>query len=287
MVGDNLVLVDGEPKTLHNPVELYQGAVVVSYKFKQDIIDVLFKASAPSPEARLPLRSIRKIVIDAGHGGSDPGAIGKLGLREKDVTLDIAKRLNSLFKAEGIQVVMTRSTDKFVPLSTRVDIANNSGADLFISVHANANRVSGLNGFEVYYVSTKANDSQRAELAAKEARLNLDDSYFASNSTTLKAILWDMLYTYDRAESIDLARYICRDIDQDVNCRILGIKEANFYVLKGVRVPAVLLEVGFVSNYKEERMLKNDYYRQQIAQAIAQGIENYIRGDVLMEAYSR
>src|SRR3989338_5556563 len=143
---------------------------------------------------------------------------------------------------------MTRSTDKFIPLPRRVDIANNSRADLFVSIHSNANRVRSLNGFEVYYVAPSVNDSNRAMLAAKSAGLNLDSSYFASHSLDLKATLWDMLYTLDRAESIELSRSICRIVHNGLDCRVIGIKGARFYVLKGARMPAVLIEAGFLSN---------------------------------------
>jgi N-acetylmuramoyl-L-alanine amidase len=285
MVGDTLVLVDGLPQHLKDPIDIYQGTVVVPYKFKEQILDKLFKEFYPVPKAVQPVLKIKKIIIDAGHGRTDPGAIGRTGLREKDVTLDIAKRLSKLLIADGVNVVMTRSTDRFIPLSTRVDIANNSHADLFISIHANANRVRSLTGFEVYYISPSIDDSKRALSAAGEAELDLDSSCFASRSQNLKAILWDMIYTYSRAESIELARYLCRAIDSsNLNVRVLGIKGANYYVLKGVRMPAVLIEVGFLSNYNEERMLKNNYYRQQIASAIVQGIENYNRELILMEA---
>ena len=284
MVGDTVVLVDGIPEHLKHPIDIYQGTVVAPYAFKEQIVDALFKKFYPAPQAAAPLAKIKKIVIDAGHGRTDPGAIGRTGLREKDVVLDIAKRISNLLKSKGIEVVMTRSTDRFIPLSTRVDIANNSRADLYISIHANANRVRSLSGFEVYYVSEKVSDSRRALSAAEDAVLNLDSSCFASRSQNLKAILWDMLYTYDRAESMELARAVCRAIDRNLNTRVIGIKGGNYYVLKGVRMPAILIESGFLSNYDEERMLKNNYYRQQIASAIAEGIQSYGRDLAFSEA---
>jgi len=280
MVNEKLVLVDRKQEFLKYPVELFRGTIAIPNRFKEEILDNLF----PLRSERVSLGKnkleglyIKKIIIDAGHGGTDPGAIGKTGTREKYITLDIAKRLVSLLRDEGINVTMTRSRDIFIPLPERVDIANNSGADLFISIHANANRVKSLNGFEVYYISPKIDDSQRAMYASMNARLDLDSSCFASDSPILKAILWDMRYTYDRAQSIELASFINQSIDHNLNSRILGIKGANFYVLRGARMPAILVEVGFLSNYYEERMLKNSYYRQQIASAIAQGIDNYAR----------
>ncbi len=283
MVGDSLVLVDGLPHQLKHPVDIYQGAVVVPYRFKEQILDVWFKEYRPSQPAAVSLTRIRKIVIDAGHGGGDPGAIGRTGVREKDITLDIAKRLSNLLKSEGFSVVMTRSTDRFVPLPSRVDIANRSGADLFLSIHANANRVKSLSGFEAYYVSPSVDDSRRALSAAKDAVLDLDSSYFASRSLNLKATLWDMIYTHSRAESIALARSICRTVNHNLDTKILGIKGGRFYVLKGARMPAVLIETGFLSNYNEERMLKNNYYRQKIAESIVAGIKNYAQDIALTQ----
>jgi N-acetylmuramoyl-L-alanine amidase len=186
---------------------------------------------------------------------------------------------------DGIDVVMTRSGDSFIPLERRVAIANDSRADLFISVHSNANRVRSLNGLEVYYISPNVSDSKRALYCAQNAALNLDKSFFASNpSLNLKAILWDMIHTSNRAESIRLARDVCSAIDNNLNTRVLGIKGAPFYVLKGARMPAILIETGFLSNYQEERLMKNAYYRQQIAESIEQGIQKYVRDFTLMEA---
>ncbi len=146
MVGEDLILVDGSARHLKYPVDIYQGAVVVPAKFSEEVLDVLFKKTYPQrPTA---IRRIKKVVIDAGHGGSDPGAIGKNGLREKLVNLDIARRLSSLLKAEGIEVVLTRSADVSVSLERRIAIANNAKADFFLSIHSNANRVHSLKGFE-------------------------------------------------------------------------------------------------------------------------------------------
>jgi len=285
MVGQRLVVVDDMPQYLKYPVDIYQGTVVLPYKFKEQVLDSLFKERYPEHQIALLLSRIKKIVIDAGHGGNDPGTIGKLGLREKDVNLDIAKRLSKLLRADGIDVVMTRSTDNFITLERRVAIANDSKADLFISIHSNANRVRSLMGLEVYYISPYVNDSKRALYSAQNAALNLDKSSFAHPpSLNLKATLWDMIYTSNRAESVRLARDVCSAIDNNLNTKVLGIKGAPFYVLKGTHMPAILIESGFLSNYQEERLMRNAYYRQQIAENIEQGIHRYARDFTLMEA---
>jgi len=275
---DNLVLVDGKAIFISQPVDIYDGAVVVPLEFKQKVIDSLFKAEIKvSRRGKFPLTKIKKVVIDAGHGAHDPGAIGITGLREKDVNLDIANRLAALLKAEGVTVVMTRNTDKFIPLSNRAALANNSRADLFVSIHSNASRARNLNGFEIYYVGTNVNDIKRAEFAARTARLNIDNSCLASRDLELKAILWDLLYASDRAESIELSRNICREIDNRTDSRIIGIKGARFEVLRGARMPAVLVETGFLSNAREEGLLRSSSYREKIAEGILEGIRSYVQ----------
>jgi len=287
MVGEALALVDRREVYLKAPVDIYEGMIVVPHKFKEEIVEELFKEKYPPAKAILPIARIRKIVIDAGHGGNDPGAIGRSGLREKDVNLDIAKRLSRLLESSGVNVVLTRNSDRFISLDRRGAIANNSKADLFVSIHSNANRVRSLSGVEVYYVSPSVSDSKRALSSAKTAALNLDSSFFASHSLDLKAILWDMIYTNARGESIELSRYLCRWMRSNLEAKILGIKAARFQVLRDVRMPAVLIEVGFLSNINEERKLKNSYYRQKIAEGIADGIRDYAKKSSLMELVSR
>lgn len=277
MVGERLILVDGLPQYLEHPVDIHQGEVVVSDKFRTEVLDTWFRNSAGRPKAQAALTKIKKIVIDAGHGGNDPGAIGKTGLREKDVTLDIARKLSKLFTESGVEVVMTRSYDVFIPLERRAEIANRASADLFLSIHVNANRVRRLNGFEVYYISPYIDDNQRATQSAQTQVLDLNRDSFAYGSLDLKAILWDMLYTYSRAESINLAYSLCQAMRRSLDVPILGVKGAGFVVLKGTHMPAVLIEVGFLSNKEEERLLRNSYYRQQIADAIFQGTQDYVQ----------
>lgn len=286
--GDEAVTIDGRLLSLGRAVEIYKGTVAVPYyKFKELVLDGVFK-DVRTGRAPVPcVLSIKRIVVDAGHGGRDPGAIGRSGLKEKDVNLDIAKRLSKLLSERGIDVVMTRSIDRFIPLSSRVDIANRSGADLFISVHSNSNRVRSLNGFEVYYVCPTVGDSKRALNTAKSVPFPSSAGMLVSNSLDLKAILWDMFYTDKRAESVELSKSLCWAIRNNLDARLLGVKAARFEVLKGVRMPAVLVEVGFVSNVDEERKLKNSFYRQKAAESLMQGIEEYAKTTPLMEVAKR
>lgn len=283
MIGDKLVLVDGRAQMMMYPALFYQDKVVVPDKFKEQIFDATFPDLGGRRGHVYTTSRIKKIVIDAGHGGNDPGAIGKSGLREKDVTLDIAKRLANLLREDGFEVVLTRSSDRFVSLPERVSRTNRSNADLFISIHVNANRVRSLSGFEVYYVSPTVSDTKRALETAEIARPVLDRSCFASDSADLNVTLWDMIYNSNRAESIQLSRSICRTVRNNLDTRVIGVKDARYYVLKGARTPAVLIEVGFVSNREEERMLKNGYYRQVIAENIRNGIKDYAQTIMLSE----
>lgn len=285
--GDSLVLVNDSILHLSSPVDIYQGTIVVPRQFKDQVFDVLFKQTAFVQRRASGKIKLTKIVIDAGHGGNDPGAIGKSGLREKDVNLDIAKKLSNLLKAEGVQTILTRSSDKFIPLSLRVSIANKSQADLFISIHSNAARSRSLSGFEVYYVAPSVSDAKRAAFTARSTSLNLKNATFASNSQDLKTILWDMIYANSRAESIEFSKTLCKVMDATIDANILGVKNARFQVLKGIRMPGVLVEVGFVSNLNEERLLRTGAYRQKLAQGIVEALRNYSQDMALVELTSR
>ena len=286
-IGDALILVNGDTVHLNSPIDIYQGTIAVPRQFKEQVFDLLFKPVSLVHRRAGGKIKLTKVVIDAGHGGNDPGAIGKNGLREKDVNLDIAKRLSSLLKEEGVQTILTRSSDRFIPLSTRVNIANNAGADLFICIHSNANRSRSSSGFEVYYVAPSVSDSKRAALTARSASLNLKDAVFASNNQDLKVIVWDMIYTNSRAESIELSHSLCKVMDSCIDANILGVKSARFQVLRGIRMPGILIEVGFVSNLNEERLLKTSAYRQKIAEGILEGIRDYSQDMALVEMSAR
>lgn len=278
LIDSQMVLVNGSPLDIGQPVIIHNGSAVIPLKLKEMVIDKFYCPVLPEKTPAYALaHALRRIVVDAGHGGHDPGAIGRTGLREKDVNLDIARRLSNLLEAKGIEAVMTRSVDKFITLEQRAEIANRARADFFVSLHSNSARSSRLSGFEVYYVTDKLSDTERALRAARSADLNIEPSSFYKDSLDLKATLWDMLYTRYRGDSIILAQSICESAGRGMGVKILGVKSAPFYVLKGARIPAVLVEVGFVSNPSEERYLRNSFYRQQIAEAICDGILRYGR----------
>ena len=213
------------------------------------------------------------IVIDPGHGGKDPGATGPSGLMEKDVVLDIAKRLRDLVQQEPQwRVALTRDTDVFIPLEERTAMANSGGADLFVSIHANAAERADAHGIETYFLDF-ASDEQSLRVAARENATTL------SKVSDLQLILRDLLMTSKRNESSLLAGSVQQALVQapgGKNGRDLGVKHAPFLVLMGAEMPAILVETGFISNPGEERKMADPKYRAQAARAIFEGIKEYL-----------
>lgn len=272
-VGSSTVLLDGKAQALARPVDLYKGMVVIPEELRGKLEELLCRRLGLEP-----LRKLRCVVIDPGHGGKDPGAPGTSGRPEKELVLDIAGKLRELLRQEGVKTVMTRSSDVFIPLERRSEIANDSRADLFISIHANSNNVRSLKGFEVYYVSPEVSDAKRAVSSARTGELNLDRSCLLDPGLNLKAILWDLTYAYNRRESIELSRMICRAMKDNERTRVIGVKDANFSVLRGTQMPSVLVEVGFISNPSEESLISHEEYREELARRILEGLGFYCEG---------
>ncbi len=277
-VGTYFALVNNQPLILDNQVRIYRGNVVVPYSFALKVFgSMVEKKSFSRRREGDNFYRIRKIVIDPGHGGREPGARSRFGLKEKDVVLDIARRLKGELRGNGMDIILTRSSDRFVSLWQRAHIANTKETDLFISIHANASRARQAHGFETYYLSEATDDNARALAAVENASLYFESSSLSGVSTDLKATLWDIVYTENRAQSVELARYISQALEKDVKGRNRGVKSARFYVLKYVRMPSVLVEVGFITNRKEEKELEDRRHRQRVAKAIARGILSYKR----------
>ena len=216
----------------------------------------------------------RTIVIDAGHGGKDPGAIGRTGLKEKVVVLDISRRLKKLLERQGYHIIMTRSDDVFVSLERRSGIANTENADLFISIHANASKSKRLKGVEIYLLG-RATDASARATAARE------NGASTTPGTDLDRIFGDMALDFQINHSISLAHLTRDAFIETVGRRYetvdLGVKRAPFYVLMTSTMPGILAEVSFLSNSVEEARLKRPDYRQTVAEALYQGIETYLR----------
>ncbi|MFA5059219.1 MAG: N-acetylmuramoyl-L-alanine amidase [Candidatus Omnitrophota bacterium] len=269
LLGSNLVMVDGEKFILGGSVRRQHGSVIVPFDFKSKIIDRLVA------ETEYPIKKFRRILIDPGHGGKDPGAIGATGLKEKVVVLDIARKLKRTLEKHGIKAVMTRDKDEFISLARRAEIAQEIKADLFVSVHANASRSRSSHGFEVYYLRELDYKAKRDIQAVKNYEELFKHFEMKRSIPALKEILIDMLYSHKQGESRKLANYIAKNTSDNANSKDRGSHSAGFFVLKNTIIPAVLVEVGFVSNRQEEQLLKTSSHRQKIAEGIAKSILEY------------
>ncbi len=218
---------------------------------------------------------IRRIVVDPGHGGHDPGAQGAKGTREKDIVLQIALRLAHKLREElGLDVVLTRSTDVFIELQERTAIANKVGADLFVSIHANASLNRNASGIETYYLNL-AKTEKVAQLAAKENGTSLE------KVSILQAVLFDLMANYKLNDSAHLADDVQKAVYRKVGgsysgVKNLGVKQGPFYVLVGATMPSILVETAFVSNDREEARLNDPNYQELTAEGIFEGIKEYI-----------
>ena len=234
------------------------------------------------PKTEQPLRlkdtvaqnRLRRIVVDAGHGGKDPVAVGPSGVLEKDVTLALAKQLaKELNRQLGCEVILTRSADIYLPLEERTAIANKVGADLFISLHANANKSRNAYGIETYYLNFSKND-KAAAVAARENGTSL------KGVSDLELILFDLMANAKINESSRLAAEIQKNLVHHIgkdysNVRDLGVRQGPFYVLLGATMPSVLVETAFISHPREEKRLVSSAYQKSAAKAIAQAVKNY------------
>ncbi len=252
---------------------------------KDEIAKVL--EQAPRDQAKLhipeaPASSrLRRIVVDAGHGGRDPGAVGPGGTYEKTITLALAKRLAKKLEASlGCEVILTRSRDVYLPLEERTAIANKVGADLFISLHANANKSSKPYGVETYYLNFSKND-KAAALAARENGTSLKEV------SDLELILFDLMANAKINESSRLAAEIQKGLVSGLSrhyskVKDMGVRQGPFYVLLGATMPSVLIEAAFISNPREEKRLISGTYQERTADAIAKAVRHYAENNKLV-----
>jgi N-acetylmuramoyl-L-alanine amidase len=216
---------------------------------------------------------VARIVIDPGHGGHDPGAKGQ-GLNEADLVMDVAVRLEKLLlKQPGVEVVLTRRGNLFVPLEQRTEVANRAGADLFLSIHANASATQGARGIETYFLNFAPNPEAEA-IAAREN---------AGSAQTMHN-LPDIVKAITTNNKIDESRDFALIVQEQMYARLrrtnrgarsLGVKQAPFMVLIGATMPSALAEIAFVTNPQEAKLLRTASYRQQIAEALLNGIMRY------------
>ena len=247
------------------------------------VLDIARPVDPGQRESREQLAPLKTIVLDAGHGGHDSGATGPTGLMEKDLVLDVTRRVAKLVEARlGLKVLLTRDADNFVTLRDRTSYANRQHADLFVSIHANAHREAAADGVETYFLSSEATDSTARQVAALENGVVQLEQPTGRGSgqgqvDIVKAILWDLAQSEFQVESSRLAEVVHDSMTQSLRISNRGVKQAGFYVLGGAAMPAILLEIGFVTNPREERKLKDTKYRDEIARAILAGLAEYKR----------
>ena len=258
----------GQPARLSGPVIVPKGQTrpAVLHEVQPDTLE-------PISAAAFPL-SIRRVVVDAGHGGTDPGATAASRLAEKEITLDVASRLRSLLEKGGFEVVTTRPDDQLIALRDRARIANSSDGDIFISIHVNA-LASGLasHGVETYYLGA-TNDPKLTKLAAEE---NGTSGYsMADVRRMLDRIYADVRRDESRRLASSLQQKLYTDLHSgDAALENWGVKRAPFLVLVATEMPAVLAEVGCLTDHRDAAMLQRGDYRQQIAEALYRGIRDY------------
>lgn len=232
----------------------------------------------PIPNRKPRARGDRRIiVIDPGHGGVDPGAIGRSGVLEKDITLRTARTLKRRLEGSGrYRVVLTRDRDVFIRLRDRIAVARRHDADLFVSLHADSIRRAGIRGLSVYTLSEKASDKEAAELADNENKADLIAGIDLSAETPeVTDILIDLAQRETMNESVRFAAELVQELRRVTKLLRKTHRFAGFAVLKAPDIPSVLIEMGFLSNRQDERALRQEGYRARIADSVAQAIDRY------------
>ncbi|WP_288021014.1 N-acetylmuramoyl-L-alanine amidase [Tenuifilum sp.] len=225
--------------------------------------------------------TLSKIVIDAGHGGKDPGAVGKIS-KEKDLTLAIAKKVGALIEEniKDVKVIYTRTDDTFIPLNERSNIANKEGADLFISIHCNAAANKRVSGVETYVMGLHRSEENLNVAMRENAVISYEDGYnetyegYDPNSAE-SFIIFSMLQNAFLKQSLDFAAIVQNDFKERAKRRDRGVRQAGFLVLWKTSMPSVLIEAGYISNSKEEQFLNSEYGQDIIASSIYRAIKSY------------
>jgi N-acetylmuramoyl-L-alanine amidase len=273
--------LDGRAKNYK--VEETRRPVGLLISFKGEPLGEETAASASSPpekhSSKAPARDyrIRKVMIDPGHGGKDPGAMAGRNVVEKDINLKVSRMLAPLLEKEGFEVIMTRKDDTFIPLSRRTAMANENGTDLFVSIHCNASKNKNACGFEVYFLSEAKTDEERTvahreNMSLTYERPGLDPSTLGD----LQFIFWDLAQNEFLQESYECARIIVEEVSRGQKKGRAGVRQAGFYVLNGVYMPSVLIEIAYLSHPEERKMLTDDAYLRKLTARILEGLITYI-----------
>jgi len=260
----------------------YSGITVV---LSEDRLVIAQKKQEEQPASEVTIQKTKGrigfIIIDPGHGGKDPGAIGKGGIREKDITLKVSLKLESLLKEKfkNIKIKITRNNDRFIELAQRAELANREIKKdvngLFVSVHVNASISPKISGFETYYLSQNPTNEEARKTAALENNvIILEDNSPADDVEYMEAL---MITTQIQKESSMLADFVQRQMDYNISeFKSRGVHRADFFVLRGALMPAVLAEIGFITHRKESSFLKKESYQDKVAAGICSGIVKFI-----------
>lgn len=235
------------------------------------------KATSTSTASYQRNKNRKIIVLDPGHGGKDPGAIGRsFRTYEKNITLSMGKELKKQLESKGYKVYMTRSTDIFIPLRKRVDIARSYHADLFISLHADSTVNRKAQGLSIYTLSERASDKEAEALAERENKADIIDGMdFSDNSPEINDVLISLSQNDSRNKSSKFATYVVKEMRKRVKVLNDAHRFAGFAVLKAPDIPSVLVELGYLSNYYEEKQLRQPAYRKKLAESITRSVVNY------------
>lgn len=264
-------------------IDLAPGVRADHYELREPfrlVLDLVAAGEAVAtptlPEQRRATPRVRTIVLDPGHGGSETGATGPEGTLEKDLTLLIAQQLAARLEEQlGVRVVLTRTTDVDLGLDERAALANQLRADLFVSIHLNSSPRAGARGAETYFLSMQASDQRAALTAAAENLGQSVEPIAAGPDAELQLILWDLAQSQHLAASQRLAALIQQELNVQLDLRDRGVKQAPFRVLMGASMPAVLVELGFLSTPGEEALLRTPAHRASLAEALVRAIARF------------
>jgi N-acetylmuramoyl-L-alanine amidase len=282
--GARFVITLGRERISHKvfPTSNPDGIIVLAWETA--LTDI------PEPEFRPPRRlawedrfstervKVDLIVVDPGHGGENFGSVGPSGYTEKDFNLEVSRRLKQGFERRGIAVILTRNNDTLVDLETRTEVANSVGADLFISIHANGYRNNDARGFEVYFLSPALDDEARTVAAMENAGAGIVSAGSLDPDDEVAFILWDTAQNEFVVESSHLAELVDEEMATRLAIPNRGVKQANFVVLKGAYLPAVLIETGFITNHREEELLRDEAFQEMVVVGIVEAVMRF-KGD--------
>jgi N-acetylmuramoyl-L-alanine amidase len=243
------------------------------------LVPVIQKPVFAANKDTLDNHKISRIIIDPGHGGKDPGAIGPRGEKEKDITLAVSKELAARLHEDGFETLLTRRGDTFIPLEERSAFANKKKADLFISVHVNANEKVSLRGVETYFLNLTT-DASALKVADRE------NAIASKSMSDLQFIIKDLTLNARINESSRFASSIQKSIISSLgkaghSNKDHGVKQAPFYVLMGAQMPSILIETGFITNATESKLLQNKSYQNSIIKGIISGINLYVTNSIV------